>query len=86
MLQCCFRNKFVKKVMPFGIETLTTLCEFNRLITHSKWSFYCFVVNPSFLSTDDKAFSFSAASYSVVKSAKKLTVEVQLNHRISRFV
>ncbi|XP_020621334.1 sodium/calcium exchanger 2-like [Orbicella faveolata] len=33
---------------------------------------------------DDKAFSFSAASYSVVKSAKKLTVEVQLNQRISR--
>ena len=42
--------------------------------------------NSSFLSIDDKAFSFSAASYSVVKSAKMLTIEVQLNQRISRFV
>ncbi|KAL9986334.1 hypothetical protein ACROYT_G000471 [Oculina patagonica] len=33
---------------------------------------------------DEKAFSFSAASYSVVKSAKKLTIEVQLNQRIPR--
>ncbi|KAJ7384559.1 hypothetical protein OS493_021190 [Desmophyllum pertusum] len=33
---------------------------------------------------DEKTFSFSAASYSVVKSAKKLTVEVQLNQRMIR--
>lgn len=33
---------------------------------------------------DEKTFSFSSASYSVVKSAKKLTIEVQLNQRIAR--
>ncbi|RMX37255.1 hypothetical protein pdam_00011391, partial [Pocillopora damicornis] len=33
---------------------------------------------------DEKTFSFSSASYSVVKSAKKLTIEVQLSQRIAR--
>lgn len=33
---------------------------------------------------DEKTFSFSAGSYSVVKSEKKLTVEVQLKQRIAR--
>lgn len=36
--------------------------------------------------TDEKTFSFSAGSYSVVKSEKNLTVEVQLKQRIARFV
>lgn len=39
-----------------------------------------------FVSVDEKAFSFSAASYSVVKSAKMLTVDVQLSQKIPRFV
>ena len=39
-----------------------------------------------FVSLDEKAFSFSAASYSVVKSAKMLTVDVQLSQKIPRFV
>lgn len=36
------------------------------------------------LTGDEKCFSFSASSYSVVKSAKKLTVEVQLSQRMPR--
>ena len=39
-----------------------------------------------FVSVDEKAFSFSAASYSVVKSAKMLSVDVQLSQKIPRFV
>lgn len=39
-----------------------------------------------FVSLDEKAFSFSASSYSVVKSAKMLTVDVQLSQKIPRFV
>ena len=52
------------------------------------WTAFCFLswCLVKFLLSDEKTFSFSSASYSVVKSAKKLTIEVQLNQRIARFV
>lgn len=52
-----------------------------RSILGSDSNWFYWVFTP----TDEKCFSFSASSYSVVKSAKKLTLEVQLSQRMPRF-
>ena len=77
---------------------ITGFCCYHHLSCHPQpnhvwgilvwWTAFCFLswCLVKFLLSDEKTFSFSSASYSVVKSAKKLTIEVQLSQRIARFV
>ena len=79
---------------------ITGFCSYHHLSCHTQpnhvwgilmmnwWTAFCFLswCLVKFLLSDEKTFSFSSASYSVVKSAKKLTIEVQLSQRIARFV